>query len=227
MFSHVVVMSKPAVVGRVKTRLIGRFSAHQATGIHRAMLQCVLDRVDDQFAADKRVRRVLAMDYSFMAKPEVQLQIQEYLPKDWVVVDQGVGDLTQRMIQVSQTVGTGPIAFLGIDSPDVPADVLRSILLVLESSDLAVGPVHDGGYWTLSARQFDPRLVTGIDWGTDRVYHQTAGIAQETGLSMARLTKWFDVDQPQDVELLRQRIAQTNEPALDRLRSRLDHIMQG
>ena len=81
------------------------------------------------------------------------------------VLDQGEGDLGRRLDRVWRAAGTAsPIAFFGADSPDVPDAALREIPAALAECDVAVGPVEDGGYWTLAARRYQPRLLAGIDW---------------------------------------------------------------
>ncbi len=225
--AHVVVMAKPVVAGRVKTRLIGKLRPHAAARVHAAMLECVLERAGLHVANGRRLNYFLALDHSILpsrgAAAEQRTGI--HVPTGWRVIDQGAGDLGQRLRHVWRAVGGHTVVFFGGDSPDVPAEVLGSILPALERTDVALGPVDDGGYWTLAAREFEPRLLTGIDWGTPSVYHQTLVAAREAGLSMGGLARWYDVDQPADLTALRQRIDRTPDPALVRLRLKLDRVL--
>jgi hypothetical protein len=141
-------------------------------------------------------------------------------------LEQGTGTLGQRMDRLWEARGGGPIVFLGSDSPDAPAEALASVSTRLARHEVLLGPVDDGGYWTLAARRHAPTLLADIDWGTDRVYHQSLAAAEAAGLRAAPLAPWHDVDSPEDLERLRHRLARATEPSLIRLRHRLDRVLQ-
>ena len=82
----------------------------------------------------------------------------------------------------------------------------------------------DGGIWTLGANTFCPALLQGIDWGSSRVYHQINTAGTEAGLKMAHLPTWYDVDLPEDLAALRQRVRWSREPALIRLGQCLNQV---
>jgi hypothetical protein len=115
--------------------------------------------------------------------------------------------------------------FLGVDCPDVPADALLAAAAALDEADAAAGPTADGGYWTLAARRCEPALLTGIDWGTPLVYDQTRAAAERAGLTFRELPRWFDVDEPADLLALFDRLRDADEPALLRLRQRLEPLL--
>lgn len=216
---HVVVMAKQPIPGQVKTRLLGRLTPGQAAAIHRAMLDCVLERA----AAHLPGIHVLATP---PPSPAPSASPDALDGSRWRWIDQGTGDLGARMDHVWRALGAGPIVFLGVDSPDVPAQALRAIPAALRDTDAAIGPVCDGGYWTLAANRYLPQLLTGIDWGTANVYHQTVAAAAGR-LSVTTLPVWHDVDEPDDLDALRHRLQRASaplEPALIRLRDRLRQV---
>lgn len=217
----IVVMAKPAIPGRVKTRLTEVFSPAQAAAVHAAMLRCVLERVRIHLPG----RRVLAMADWQADGGEMGLAdgvIAAARKAGWRVVDQGPGDLGRRLAHVWAAVDQGPIAFLGVDSPDVPAPVLSGLWDALAGAEVGIGPVDDGGYWVLAARRRIERLVEGIDWGTASVYDQTVKAAAGEGVVWRRLAGWHDVDHPEDLAMLLQRLRQASEPALVRLLEQLN-----
>ena len=222
---NVVLMAKGAVPGRVKTRLtrgVEAVSPDQSAAVHAAMLEAVLARLElwVRDSGGGKVHLVLAMDDPALA-PAAAV--------GWRVMDQGAGDLGQRLDHVWRDCvdrGDGEaVVFFGVDCPDVPAQALAAIAEVLEKHDAAVGPVDDGGYWTLASRRYAPGLIADIDWGTAVVYDQTCAAAERLGLSLHRLPTWHDVDEPADLAGLRQRLASAEEPALRRLAERLDTIL--
>ncbi|MEM7624390.1 MAG: TIGR04282 family arsenosugar biosynthesis glycosyltransferase [Planctomycetota bacterium] len=240
----VVVMAKAAVPSRVKTRLTRGYalgpedpdvsptdhtplSPEQAAKVHAAMFETVLQRLADQVTgpAGEPPILVLAMDDP-TATPKNASEA------GWDVVEQGQGDLGERLERVwricRERHGTEAVVFFGVDSPDVPADVLRQVGPTLNNARAALGPVEDGGYWTLACRTFQPGLLRGIDWGTPAVYDQTVHAAEALGLTLTVLPAWHDVDEPDDLAALQRRLKQLDEPrepALIALADRLDQLL--
>jgi len=123
----------------------------------------------------------------------------------------------------------GGVLFFGVDCPDVPAEVLGGIGGIggaLGESDAVIGPVSDGGYWTLGCGRYLPGLLEGIDWGTPRVYDQTCAAAAAMGVSLSALPAWHDVDEMSDLETLLQRLENPGEPALQVLAERLHEVLE-
>lgn len=195
-----VIMAKYPKPGLVKSRLIGAWlDADRAAGIALAMLRCIVLRCEIVIG-----RTVLAVSPDGFGD---KLGIRLNRP-DLSIIDQGAGDLGQRMLSVWQRVGPShPVAFFGMDSPDVPSEHLRQIPLRLAESDVALGPTGDGGYWTLAARTCQPSLLRKIDWGGDSVYDQTCRRALQSHLSLACLPSWDDVDDEDDLKALCRRLA--------------------
>ncbi len=203
----VVVVTKPPIPGRVKTRLIGRLSPRQAAAVHVAMQRCIMARVAAVISSQGCADLVLAVDTTVSKSANLGgVWTGVELPPSWRQIDQGGGDLGQRLAHIWRRIGGGPAIFLGTDSPDVPTPALRSILPALGRADAAIGRVRDGGYWVLAARTAYPQLLAGIDWGTDRVYHQTHEVARRSEILLVDLDPWFDIDTPEDLQALRRRL---------------------
>jgi len=219
----VVVMTRPACAGQVKTRLTaargGGLSDEQAAAVHAAMSRCVLARLSQL----PGIQGFIAVDGGRLNPPGA---LPVAAPGGWSVLDQGPGDLGQRLGRVWQSVGGGPIAFFGVDSPDVPGPALTAAIEAARAHDAAAGPVDDGGYWTLAAVRYRAGLLAGIDWGTQRVYHQTSQAARRLGLTLHALPAWHDVDGPADLAALQRRLASAEEPMLRQLRDELQPALR-
>ncbi len=195
-----VLMAKRPEPGAVKTRLVGPagLSQEAAAQLSWAMLSCTAERL---CSASPRV--ILAVSPDGCGHELVEALDVQFAQ----IVDQGAGDLGRRLEHVWEGVGgEDAIAFFGVDAPDVPVTALREIPNALANHDLAVGPTKDGGYWTLAAGGVHPEVIRGIDWGNDGVYDQTRQRAAESGLKVYALPRWYDVDQPSDVEALSRRL---------------------
>jgi len=213
----VVVMAKPAAAGAVKTRLIGALTEAEAAAVHQAMLRCVLSRARHHLAGPH---------YLALAEPAGGWE-PTALPAEasqWRHLGQGEGDLGERLKRVWRGAGAGPVVFLGVDSPDVPATALAEAGRLSADVDVAVGPAADGGYWTLAASGHHPAVLERIDWGSERVYRQTARAARAAGLRFKALPRWYDVDDAADFRALLERLQAAAEPSLRRLRDELEPI---
>ena len=215
-------MTKAPAPGRVKTRLQTRYTPHQAAQIHRAMLQCTLERLAKFLPGNNPLKKIVAID-----RPPSNPPSDTDLPpaaQGWKIIDQGTGDLGERMLRVAASMNTTPMIFFGADSPDLPAKVIAEIPTKLRDRPAAVGPTHDGGYWCIAMRDLTPTLLRGIDWGSHYVYDQTVQAAHRHGIPLATLPAWHDVDRPEDVDALRHRLRDAKEAPLNDLRKRLDRI---
>ncbi|MEM8782938.1 MAG: DUF2064 domain-containing protein [Planctomycetota bacterium] len=176
---RLIVMAKPPVPGRVKTRLTVELSPRQAAAVHAAMFATLAARLDRFVrAGDATLTLSLAVPTEQLADRDAFIDdaFADYpvardalLAADFDLVTQGSGDLGQRILHAwhateHQGPPSGAVVF-GVDSPDLPEAHLRAALAVAspadpsscpadhQAPDAAIGPTGDGGYWTLAAPQ--------------------------------------------------------------------------
>lgn len=104
--------------------------------------------------------------------------------------------------------GSDYVAVLGSDHPTLPAEYIERLFRALVGAHLAVGPTHDGGYYAIALRRYCwPRargLFAGAPWSTDRLLEWTRARAESLDLCHVELPLWYDVDEPADLERLRE-----------------------
>jgi len=189
---RVIIMCKAPVAGRVKTRLMSRYSAAEAALLHRAMAQTVIDRAARLFADV-----VVAADditHPFFAGFALPCCAQ------------GEGDLGERMQrQVDHGFATGAkaVLLLGTDSPQMADARLLQAASAVKRADVVLGPVEDGGYDLVAMRSAEP-IFTNVIWSSGKVLVQTMANIGQLGLSVIQLETGFDVDFPEDVDRARQ-----------------------
>jgi len=184
---RVVIMCKAPVAGRVKTRLTTKYSKTEAAKLHEAMATTVIERAERLFddvviAADDPAH----LFFSGFALP-VRAQSENTL-----------GDRMQEQLRSAFNDGVDAVLLLGTDSPHMPDSRLLQAATALESVDVVIGPVEDGGY-DLIAMKEPQSLFDGINWSTSQVLEQTITKIRQQGLSYNLLDTGFDVDEPDDV----------------------------
>jgi rSAM/selenodomain-associated transferase 1 len=193
-FDHCLVLfTKPAVPGRVKTRLIGELSAQQAARLHAAFVADLVERLRD---GPYELRIAWAMDGDAA------------LPRTGIpALRQSGADLGERLYRglAACTVGHAAVAAIGSDHPDLPrARVQEAFDRLAAGASVVLGPAEDGGYYLIAVPSgaLRPELFADIDWSTSRVLDQTVERCRSLGLEPSMLEPWADVDQPEDLRRL-------------------------
>lgn len=141
------------------------------------------------------------------------------------VFPQAPGTIGESLAMAWQIIGCGRVIFLGIESPDVPVEMLRSIASQLESVDIALGSAARADHpasdcWAIAGNRHRPGLLENIDYRAGNVYHQLLAAAEREKLTLGVLPSW-PVSAPSEPESLLERLEQASSPALTKLRDRL------
>jgi hypothetical protein len=68
---------------------------------------------------------------------------------------------------------------------------------------MVLGPADDGGYYLIGLKRACRHVFTDIPWGTAEVTRLTLSRAADIGLEVTLLPAWYDVDDGETLELLR------------------------
>jgi len=71
---------------------------------------------------------------------------------------------------------------------------------------MVLGPASDGGYYLIGLKKPHRRLFTDIPWGTSAVGRLTLDRASEIKLESWLLPEWYDVDDAETLEWLRDEV---------------------
>jgi rSAM/selenodomain-associated transferase 1 len=189
----VVLFTKPARAGRVKTRLIGDLTPDQAAELHAAFLADVLERLQRG---------------SFHLQIAWAMDTDEALPESTSPGFRQTGeDLGERLLRGLRRVARDYpfVAAVGSDHPDLPIERLgEAFARLAEGADVVLGPAQDGGYYLIavSRQSLGRTLFSDIPWSTGRVLEATLERCRQQGLSVDLLTREADVDTPADLERL-------------------------
>ncbi len=200
----VLLFTKPAHPGRVKTRLVGEaaagLSAEQAAELHWAFVTDLIARLQP---GDFDLHLTWALDEGEMP-PRLP---SEFSRADPPVLRQVGASLGDRLWNALRTAGERYplVAAIGSDHPELPlATVERALEVLRQGEDVAIGPALDGGYYLIAARQgvLNRRLFQDVPWSTDGVLAATLERCLELGLGVELLDEASDVDRPEDLERL-------------------------
>ena len=154
-----------------------------------------------------QVKKRLASEIGAAAALDCYLQLLEHTldtdgcleSKNWTrnlnLAKQPTGDLGLRMLVPFQA---GCKVLLGCDCPVVDKEYIDQAFHLLQSHDVVIGPVEDGGYFLLGMNDPHPDLFSQIAWSTPTVCATTIQRALDQKLTIARLPMLWDVDTVED-----------------------------
>jgi len=180
--ARLLVLAKAPVPGRVKTRLCPPCTPAQAARIAAAALADTLDAATGTAAGT-----VLALDGRMAAPDGVTVLMQR-------------GDSLGRRIAAAFADATsgvrGPVLQIGMDTPQVTADLLTHCLSTLGSDvDAVLGPAADGGWWALGLHEpTHAGLLADVPMSTPDTGRLTLRALRGAGLRVAALPALRDVD---------------------------------
>ncbi|MEM1178963.1 MAG: TIGR04282 family arsenosugar biosynthesis glycosyltransferase [Acidobacteriota bacterium] len=198
MTASLLLFTKPAIPGRVKTRLAATVGEERAATIHRAFAGDVIERLRAGRHFELQVSWALADGEEPPTWPEAEgLRWSRQHPGD-------LGDRLYAALHRACRAG-GAAAAVGSDHPEVDPELVERAFSWLESgADLVLGPASDGGYYLIAvaAHALGERLFQDIDWSTERVRQQTLERAAELGLRVRELPMGHDIDREPDLRAL-------------------------
>jgi len=201
--SCLLLYTKPARPGRVKTRLIGGLTAEQAAELHAAFLGDVLSELR---RGNFHLRVAWALDTSDASFPE----FQEARGID--AVRQEGGDLGSRLyhgLAAAAAECFDYVAAVGSDHPELRFTAVEDAFSRLsKGAEVVLGPSEDGGYFLVGMRRqaLARRLFEDVPWSTDQVCATTVERCRELGLVTELLPTGRDVDVADDLHRLAGRL---------------------
>ena len=175
--STLVVIAKECVPGRVKTRLTPALTPQQAAEVAAASLDATLAAA----ALVRADRHVLFLD----GRPPAGCGFE--------VLPQPTGTST-----CGSPRSSGPMVdrtlLIGMDTPQVDAELLSATLADDSGADAWFGPATDGGFWALGLDAPDGALIAGVPMSVPWTGALQRRRLVAAGLRVADLPRLTDVD---------------------------------
>jgi uncharacterized protein len=217
----VLVVAKAPVPGLAKTRLAASVGDQAAADIAAAALLDTLDAVADAPVAE----RVVALTGELAAASAAD-EIRSLLADFTVVPQRGV-DFADRLanahVDAAAAAGALPVLQIGMDTPQVTADLIGECARELLAADAVLGLARDGGWWVLGVTEAATadclRAIAMSRFDTGAV---TLAALTDTGANVSLVRTLADVDTVDDVNAVRRECA--SESRFSRATRGLSHV---
>jgi uncharacterized protein len=192
------ILAKAPIVGAVKTRLQPFLSAEEAADLARALL---LDQLH-------HLRAIETVDLYVAFTPlQEEALMKQLVPAPFQLFLQSEGDLGARMQNIFSALFAKEyknVVLIGADLPPVPLDYFAQAYGYLDGPEprVVLGPSRDGGYYLVGLNRPMPAMFENMTWSHDQVFTQTVTKLADLGIETRQLPIWFDIDTPDDLQIL-------------------------
>ncbi len=182
---HLVIYAKAPRLGRVKSRLARDIGVVPAWQFYRQNLHRLVRRMSQ----DTRWKLWVAVTPDKTPTP-----FSHY--KTMSRIDQGTGDLGDRMARTMSTLPPGPVVIIGTDIPEIQRSDIWQAFRNLGHHDAVIGPATDGGYWMIGLKRKPhiPDLFSRVRWSTAHAMSDTLTNLDGRGRTIHMLRELEDVD---------------------------------
>jgi glycosyltransferase A (GT-A) superfamily protein (DUF2064 family) len=196
------IVAKAPVPGLAKTRLAAALGDRVAAGIAAAALLDTLDAVADTPLAAKVV--AMTGDLASACQSEA---IRERL-SGFTVVEQRGDSFADRLANAhadaASAAGPMPVLQIGMDTPQVTAELLTRCARALLGAHAVVGPARDGGWWLLGvADAATAECLRLVPMSRPDTGALTYAALLQTGSPVTVLEELADVDTVADISVVR------------------------
>lgn len=196
------IVAKAPVPGLAKTRLAAALGDGVAAGIAAAALLDTLDAVADTPLAAKVV--AMTGDLASACQSEA---IRERL-SGFTVVEQRGDSFADRLANAhadaASAAGPMPVLQIGMDTPQVTAELLTRCARALLGAHAVVGPARDGGWWLLGvADAATAECLRLVPMSRPDTGALTYAALLQTGSPVTVLEELADVDTVADISVVR------------------------
>lgn len=193
---RILVVAKVPMAGLVKTRLGSVIGPDAAAGVAAAALLDTLDAAGSAVGA-RQCHLALSGDLADAVRGDEIAGLLE----GWTVTAQRGDGFAHRLVAAHRDAGSGPVAQVGMDTPQVTAADLAGVFSDLSGHDAVLGPADDGGWWVLGRR--DPRAARAlarVTMSEPTTYDDTRAALEARRLRVGATRSMRDVDTVEDAE---------------------------
>ncbi len=193
----IVIMAKVPKAGKVKTRLQPFFTPQQSAEFADCLLQDAINKAT-------ALKNKLIIAYS---PADERSFFDNFTNHNFILVAQIGENLGEKMFnafQFAYSQGLDSIVMIGTDSPTFPSNFIEKAFEILQAKDAVLGKTYDGGFYLIGLRKINKGLFENVEWSSKKTFEQTKKNLEALGFSLGELPIWYDIDEPKDLDKLRQ-----------------------
>lgn len=196
----VLVVAKAPEPGRAKTRLAATLGDRVAAEIAAAALLDTLDAV----AAAPVAARVVALTGDIDNAANAA-EIRQRLETFTVIAQRGV-DFADRLANAHADAANGyPVLQIGMDTPQVTADLLADCARRLLAAPAVLGLAYDGGWWVLGVSASEMAdCLRAVPMSSSETGELTLKALHDKGIEAKPVQMLADIDVVDDVAAVRE-----------------------
>jgi uncharacterized protein len=193
------VVAKAPEPGRAKTRLAATVGERAAAEIAAAALLDTLDAV----ATAPSAARVVALTGDLngaVACAEIRARLESF-----TVIGQRGDGFGDRLANAHADAADGlPVLQIGMDTPQVTADLLASCARRLLAGPAVLGPARDGGWWVLGVQEpAMAQCLRSVPMSAPETGRLTLKALRDNGIAVTTVEELADFDVVDDVAAVR------------------------
>ena len=221
-----VIVAKDPEKGKVKTRLIPYMGQKKSRDFYEAMLLetiSLANRCDFFDEIGLFYRSAKSNNY-----------FRKFKNKGIKVLKQRGIDLGEVFLDIFERLSSSSrrVIIIGSDSPTLPLDYLKISLRILLSYSIVLGPALDGGFYLIGVdmkkfKQKKPdylNIFDDVNWSTKKTLTDVINNLKKRELSYGLIPEWYDIDGPDDLELLRESFIKSRDDEYTRLKKLFSDI---
>ena len=204
--SLLMIAARAPLPGQTKTRLGGAIGMDRAAKLYQAFLRDLADRFDSEAAASIRgydlawtyspPDRDFAADLAAVtgqAATAASLFVAQDGP-DW-------GTRQANLLRWGADHGYARTVLMASDSPQLSVGIIDDAFGALDSHEVVLGRVRDGGYYLIGMRDFVD-ILSAVPMSTSSAADGVVQSAQALGITVGETEPTFDIDEAADLEWL-------------------------
>ena len=202
------VIAKAPRVGLAKTRLGASIGHEEAIELYKAFLRDLGARFADA-----------PFGFGWYVTPsDAWPEISALAGDTERLLYQAEGDLTDRQRELFREAERRGecVVLIGSDAPHLEVETIEEAFRALDHHDLVFLPTHDGGYCLIGMSGPHDEVLEGVEMSTGSELDGIITRARISGLSVKLLEPTFDVDEEEDLHLLRKLVLERDDLAATR-----------
>ena len=199
------IICKTPAAGFCKTRLSPPLAPEDCAGLSACFIRDLTNTIAD-VAVDGG-----AVPYAVYTPIGSEDALRQILPHNFRLQPQVEGEFGLRLrtgLADLLRAGHSGAILVNSDSPTLPATILRRAVNALhQKRGIVLSPAFDGGYTLIGVSEINDELFEDMPWSTPDVYRLTVERAREIGRPVFNVPGWYDIDDAQSLNILRNEFA--------------------